>query len=120
MIPVSLFYVLISWVVVLLLKLVMDQLFESQSYEILDNQTQFFQEHSTETDKLCVETLKLKDKLCLLSLFFFIIFIPHICIFSFSHTWLFNNIHSTLILIFSHLIIQQHSIFCFNKTKEPY
>jgi hypothetical protein len=95
MIPVSLFYVLISWVVVLLLKFVMDQLFESQSYEILDNQTQFFQEHSTETDKLCVETLKLKDKLCLLSLFFFIIFIPHICIFSFSHTWLFNNIQSS-------------------------
>jgi hypothetical protein len=31
----------------------------------VDNQTQIFQEHPKETDMLCAENLRLKDKLCL-------------------------------------------------------
>jgi hypothetical protein len=96
MIPVSLFYVLISWVVVLLLKFVMDQLFESQSYEILDNQTQFFQEHSTETDMLCFV-----PRLCLVRIFwkinFFICYtvILELVGIPFFHFWLVKNIQSS-------------------------
>jgi hypothetical protein len=112
MIPVSLFYVLISWVEVLLLNFVMYQLFESQSYEILDNQTQFFQEHSTETNIICVETPKLKDKLCLLWLFFNFIFIPHICIDAYSDTHFLTLDYSTTLNLLLHknkitLLIEQ-------------
>ena len=71
-------------------------MFESQPYGIVDNQTQFFHEHSKETNILCVETLKLKDKLCLLSLYFFIIFVPHICIDAYSDTHFLILDYSTL------------------------